>query len=362
MNHELANRLFDLFEEAPDSRVIQTTEGLAVGSLKGPRDSNQDRVCTVNVTYGARPHDNLLIGVVCDGMGGMKEGGVAATLALSVFVSELITSRRRGAERLRDAVSEANKAVFNLYQGRGGTTLTGVVVALGGETWSIHVGDSRLYSFTGGELSLLSRDDTISGIVSRNDPDQIEDAQDNRLVQFIGIGPDLQPHLAKLVSSSDQTWLLTSDGAHGLGRNMMHKIASNARSGADIARKILFVVDAAPLGDNASVVALAPALFNAPKRYRDGISLTVWTANDHLELWIEESNGGMAAAPAPEFKADQVALKAKPRAKPKVKNKGKGGKTPRSNAGMSTGNSGPVDPDRPVPPLLNIVFGDEDAS
>ena len=363
----LQDRLFCLFEDAPDGRSIQTKDWLAVGSLKGLRESNQDRACVAHLSYATRPEDDLLVAVVCDGMGGMSEGGIASTLALSVFVTELAISRQNGEERVRAAMLAANKIVHDRLKGQGGATLTAIATSPRGDCWSVHAGDSRLYSYASGELSLMSQDDTLSGIINQGDREQVEDSQDNRLVQFVGMGADLQPHISKVATIGNQTWILTSDGAHGIGRAMMHSIASNARSSIDLARKVLFVVDAAPLGDNASIVALAPSLFEAPKRYRSGVNLTIWTPLERLELWVEDvlpsdrdqSQASVEVADTdtipPRGASELSKSSAKPKSKTKTKNKAG---TARQAKAQSRGNSTKDDNGAP-PSLLNIVFGDE---
>jgi PPM family protein phosphatase len=357
----LLDRLIGLIEAAPDTRSIQAKDWYAVGSLAGPRPENQDRACVFHVSYAERPHDDLLVGVVCDGMGGMSQGGEASTLALSAFVTELTASRQVGEDRFRAALTEANRAVFDRLGGRGGSTLTAVASSARGETWCVHAGDSRLYSFKHNELVLVTKDDTLSGIINEGDPTNIEELHDNRLIQFVGIGKELQPHIIKLTPDLDQSWLITSDGAHGLGRKMMRAIAGNARSSVDLARKILFIVDAAPLGDNASVVTLIPSTFEAPRHHMTGVNLTVWTSTDRLELWIDDSSASTDSDPLGSGRNfdtnnhDIESTRSYPHSREKKRKKGKAFD---NNLEPSTRRKKKVDK-KAEPPHLNIIFGDE---
>jgi protein phosphatase len=103
--------------------------------------------------------------VLCDGMGGHASGEVASQMALDTLRSYFrqywrdIDSGKQAAklpsaEVIRDAVQQANKAIYNVNQeglrsgsGRMGTTL---VMALIHDTEAAiaHVGDSRLYRYT----------------------------------------------------------------------------------------------------------------------------------------------------------------------------------------------------------------------
>ena len=77
------------------------------------RSENQDRVAALRIgsrTGGARP---LIAVVVVDGMGGMRDGGKCATLALSSFFYALTLYRTHDLQRRASAAIEyANDEVF----------------------------------------------------------------------------------------------------------------------------------------------------------------------------------------------------------------------------------------------------------
>jgi serine/threonine protein phosphatase PrpC len=352
MRSDLVGRLQDLFEAGPAARAIQSIPGIAIGSLKGPREDNQDRACIAYIQY---PDTNqaALVGVVCDGMGGMSEGGRAAALALSTFLAEMTESLPLP-QMLRNGIEAANDAVFMAFRGRGGTTLTAVAVSQRGDTWSVHAGDSRLYGF-GREriLEMLSLDDTLSAVIHRSDPNADEDNLDNRLLQFVGIGNDFTPHLLRLESRQEQTWMLTSDGIHGLGKQILHNVTQHARSGIDVARKLLFVVDASPVGDNGTVVCLTPKEFVPPKRYHAGLSMTVWSPEGHVELWLGRTQNTPNALREPEPAAitAEVALPSPKKVqKPKTSRQRTARKAPEKKEKL------PKKSPESGAPLLNIVL------
>lgn len=355
MRSDLVGRLRDLFEAGPAARAIQSIPGIAIGSLKGPREDNQDRSCIAYIQY---PDTNqaALVGVVCDGMGGMSEGGRAAALALSTFLAEM-TGSLPLPQMLRNGIEEANDAVFTAFRGRGGTTLTAVAVSQRGEAWSVHAGDSRLYGF-GRErtLEMLSLDDTLNAVIHRSDPKIDEDNLDNRLLQFVGIGKEFAPHLIRLESRQEQTWMLTSDGIHGLGKQILHNVTQHARSGIDVARKLLFVVDASPVGDNGTVVCLTPKEFVPPKRYHAGLSMTVWSPDSHIELWLGRTESGPSVVREPAHAV--MAAEASPPSPKKVPKP----KTTRQRAARKVQDKKDKAPQKEAEsgaPLLNIVLGDD---
>jgi protein phosphatase len=95
--------------------------------------------------------------VLCDGMGGHASGEVASAMAvesLKQYFSEQWQDRLPTEEKIREAIQQANRTLFNQNQknasagsGRMGTTL---VLLLIHDTQAAiaHVGDSRLYRFS----------------------------------------------------------------------------------------------------------------------------------------------------------------------------------------------------------------------
>ena len=181
----------------------------------------------------------MAVGVVCDGMAGMSSGGAAASLALSAFVSEIAYEMDyMSRETLFNAINRANALVYEKFRGDGGTTITAVVSLKSGEDWVVHVGDSRLYLVNHrNDLELITVDDTIAGVAQGKNKD--EDLLDNRLVQFVGIGSDLEPHIFKIPTPRPKGYLITSDGAHGLGRKILESIVGGTHKPADWVKRII---------------------------------------------------------------------------------------------------------------------------
>jgi serine/threonine protein phosphatase PrpC len=326
---------------------------LAVGSLKGPvRADNQDRAAVAFISRQPEKHNSLLVAVVCDGMGGMAEGGAAAALATSVFLAHLGQAINAPLQdRLAQAVESANLAVFNRWNGSGGTTLSSVVITPSGTVWAAHAGDSRIYRQAAEGLVLVTTDDTVQGVVHGHVGTEEEDRLDNRLLQFVGIGESLAPHIFDLGNAAEARWLLTTDGAHGLGKRLLNDIAAGARSPVDLVRKLVFVADAAGVHDNATVVSLSKRDFQAPFVFGSGLTLTIWTAGGRLDLWV--ADGPPVAKSVEIAKVDQRP-EPPPAENDRVPNRGS------KKAKAKKVVAKPAQPlDKVAAPLLNIVFGSD---
>ena len=110
------------------------------------------------------------VGVVCDGMGGPAGGKQASGIAVKAYMDFLETRLESGMDipdlrRVsRDAVSEANRAVWNAAQSMGypsmGTTLVSAIVCASGVMIS-NVGDSRAYYLYGNQIFRVTRDHSL---------------------------------------------------------------------------------------------------------------------------------------------------------------------------------------------------------
>src|SRR5471030_274852 len=84
LDFPLRDRLAHLLADGTLVRSVQTAPGFAIGSVKGPaREDNQDRAVVARIIRGSSPALSVTVALVCDGMGGMVDGGTAAALAAS---------------------------------------------------------------------------------------------------------------------------------------------------------------------------------------------------------------------------------------------------------------------------------------
>jgi protein phosphatase len=127
------------------------------------RNDNQDNYQT------DRLDEDILLAVVCDGMGGARAGGVASSLAVAGFVSSVKDQYQAG-ERdwpylLEQAVYDANERVHEAslshedYRGMGTTLVAALVTPE--KIWVANVGDSRCYQIVEGDITRISRDHSL---------------------------------------------------------------------------------------------------------------------------------------------------------------------------------------------------------
>lgn len=292
LRREIAERLSSFFVEATDGRSASLDAGAALATSQGPhRERNEDRCAVVRFRFGSMRPD-LRLGIVCDGMGGMAKGGEAASLAMGAFVSAFATIDPDCllSDRLDKACRFANFSVFNAFRGEAGTTLT--AIALGISTrWAVHVGDSRLYGLDQNRQSdLLTRDDTVSGAVNAHLGQSDEDDLDNRLLQFVGIGDSVEPHLIELTADNEHDlWLITTDGAHSVGRKVLNGVCEGSRSPLDLVRKLVFVAEAINTQDNSSAVCIRSGHVKSSADEHEGLTIQITAPDRNLDIWLPPS-------------------------------------------------------------------------
>ena len=167
----------------------------------------------------------LGLALLADGMGGYQAGEVASHLAVAVIHAALAsdgppTDPAVAAARLRQAVAEANRAVFDAGNAHAechgmGTTLVAAWfqdtrLSLG------HIGDSRGYRWRDGYLVPLTRDHSLlqaqldAGLITA---EQAARSPERHLItRALGVGPDVQLELSEHPVLPGDGFLLCSDG------------------------------------------------------------------------------------------------------------------------------------------------------
>ena len=198
-----------------------------VGAIsdQGPyRTTNQDAY------WVSDTNDPLELGelyIVTDGVGGQEDGAVAAQMAAQVISTDFYQQRQAGrpiTEALNLAIHQANKAIYDQAQARGGIKMGCTVVAAVWHQKSLyvaHVGDARIYLLHKNELTQLTRDDSWvqqqidAGIITAEEAKNHE--YRNVVTQALGNKLDIIVHQSqpKDVHSQDKL-LLCTDGLHGV--------------------------------------------------------------------------------------------------------------------------------------------------
>jgi protein phosphatase len=184
--------------------------------------------------------EQLRLFAVADGMGGHRAGEVASRLAieaLDAFIKRsagdadftwpfgIDTSLSLTGNRLRTGIHLANRHIVQAaqkseqYNGMG-TTIVSLLVN-GSKLAVGHVGDSRLYLFSGGILNQLTQDDSWAATVLAYDktlaPEQLaQHPMRNVLTNVLGAREQVDVHVSEHPVKHGDAMLLCSDGLHGV--------------------------------------------------------------------------------------------------------------------------------------------------
>lgn len=222
-------------------------------SCIGLRHSNQDRVLQP-LAVG----EHTLV-AIADGVGGGPGGDVAAETALA--------SLRAGAElelpvaALFEAAAEAIAAAAARPALAGMATTLSLVVIEPGTLQIGHVGDTRIHLIRGGELTLLSEDQTLAAELARRgmiDAEEAEhDPRRNVLTSALGGGGGYTLQTASVPSAPGDRILLTTDGLHmKVSRAAMLALSASCPRPGDFATGLRLMAEAEEPDDNYSAVVV----------------------------------------------------------------------------------------------------------
>ena len=250
-----------------------------VGSV---REENQDRVAIARgLDRSGRPYVALAL---ADGIGGMRQGAECAAMTLGSFFAGIEQEAQSGTEVstwLLQAAMRANSRVHAELGGKGGATLVATLVLPGKNVHWLSVGDSRVHLSRGLSLHQVSTDDTIAGQLGK--PPEAGLDRSN-LLQFIGTGPQLEPHVEALPHTDARSILLTSDGVHFIDPAWLGQIVGHAPDAGMCVRRLVELSKWCGGPDNASVGMIE---LDASLEWPNGgswLGLEVWDSFGELHL------------------------------------------------------------------------------
>jgi PPM family protein phosphatase len=195
----------------------------------GARTEQQDAFAFSDLTDHESVKKYGVLGVLADGMGGLRGGREASQAAVQTFLHTYLNSTFTSIEeRLDDALFIANKAVYELslqkeLQGQMGTTLIAAVIKDQYLYWR-SVGDSRIYLYRQQKLIQLTKDhiygtklDEKAAQGEITTEEALHHPERNYLTSFLGLEtiPETNCQPNPLVLLPADRILLCSDGLYG---------------------------------------------------------------------------------------------------------------------------------------------------
>ena len=222
-------------------------------------------------------HEPLGLVVVADGMGGHNAGEVASRMAVDVLSDYFSTDQAEwpfgfdaevsaAANRMRTAILLANVQILESaitvddYAGMGTTVVAAQV--WGRRLVCGHVGDSRLYVWSGGSLRALTADDSWMASMLANDPGANpallqQHPMRHALTNVVGTRPRTDVHLVETELNAGDRILMTTDGVHEVvddGR--LERLISQDQQPEEIANAIVKTALARGSRDNLTAVVV----------------------------------------------------------------------------------------------------------
>ncbi len=197
----------------------------------GKTDIGQRRAVNQDNFMIRKYSDDVLLAVVCDGMGGANGGNVASSLAAQTFADKIDQCEREHPsffgmneddiiDILSEAVTKANRAVFDRASGDEslfgmGTTLVACII-VGENAYIVNVGDSRLYIAEDGAIVQVTHDHSyVQWLVDKGTMTP-EDAKHSKLKNMItravGTEKTVDPDFYSIRVIPSSVAVLCSDG------------------------------------------------------------------------------------------------------------------------------------------------------
>jgi serine/threonine protein phosphatase PrpC len=236
----------------PRPYLLQAATVTTVGNV---RSRNEDRAFIEAGCFG-----------VCDGMGGVGGGAVAAETASTQFVHRILEGRSP-----TSAIDDAHREVLSVAQSPEGVSGMGATLCAGVFGMSerspslaiINVGDSRAYLARGGEgLKLLTRDQrwvqaqvdagVITSEAARHHPNR------NILTSVVGGLHAYDPSIEFIEPRSGDQYIFCTDGiTDELSDETLEEFVQSATNFEDLAHILVRATLEGAARDNATVVVVS---------------------------------------------------------------------------------------------------------
>lgn len=181
------------------------------------RPTNQDSVCVKRAVLDG---EQVVMAVVCDGVGGLSHGELASAAVVRAldnwFTFQLPRLLfRRSLEEIGNVwgakLGEISQRIRRYGEKTGenlGTTCSGVLLA-GGQCLTVHVGDTRIYRLRRG-VTRLTTDQTYAQRAA--EAGRYDGRGRNLLLQCVGVSRTLRPEILMDTCRAGDVFLLCTDG------------------------------------------------------------------------------------------------------------------------------------------------------
>lgn len=188
------------------------------------KQQNEDSLLLNGIAAGDK---EILLAVICDGLGGMSKGELASATIVRAF-SEWLKAKyiydndKQSFEKIklqwRNLIEDCNYKLMEYGQRQGielGTTVTALIVHSTGSYLIGHVGDTRAYCLSD-KIEQLTEDHTLvgreikRGLMTKEQA--MKDARQNVLLQCIGVNQYVEPQFLEGYVEAGEAFLLCSDG------------------------------------------------------------------------------------------------------------------------------------------------------
>jgi protein phosphatase len=264
-------------DETQNLPTAMTKPKYRIASCQSPgqeRSHNEDTLFTLNsLLCGVDSPLAFGIYLIADGMGGHQSGELASNLAAQAVSQHLIDRvhhaylfERESLNQVdiqkwvKEAIAEAQTLILRRVPG-GGTTLT-LVMAVGDDLFSAHVGDSRLYLLgVDGKMTLKTRDHSlVKRLVDLGEINESEAGfhpHRNVLYRALGQSDPFEPDTDTFTLQPGERLLICTDGLWGVITDQeMAKIINSSKDLDQIADELVLEADHAGGPDNISVVLI----------------------------------------------------------------------------------------------------------
>jgi PPM family protein phosphatase len=280
--------------------VVNRLRVLAFTDVGLRRKRNEDAVLVAG--WLSQSHDGRLatmdfaptapfVCVVADGMGGHAGGNIASKLALTVLADR--SAQWRTVEDVAATIAYANDQVRGAEVETGleglGTTIAGLCLVADGII-AFNVGDSRVYSITGGQPQQLSHDDSVYDVNGH---------PTNVITQSLGQPGPVQTHVTTL-PLQPATYLMCSDGVSGMLSDAELRAAVAPVDLADCAANIIKSTRSNGAEDNFSFVIVdIPDLSSPDTQPAEVETLAPWTRTPPPPLGPQGARPAVGVAQQP---------------------------------------------------------------